>query len=351
MKKKNKIVAVLEIAIVLCSVFLVATLPGAGIAADKNQEMQKVSASEVTTASENDFILEIYGNANEDDCIDMRDYTYTARIICWLEDETTFADANYDGRISVADMTQIGLIILERESELTIVDSSDRIVTVAKPVERIITVSCYSNEVLRTLNVEDKIVAVGDYIVSSPVFFGDLSDLPSVGSAEDPDYELILSLEPDLVVMYWSDYYGGSLDQLESLGLTAICVDTGDPMHVCEDFGMRYVEEIKKFGYIFDKENEAEEYLDWYAGYVDKIKSRTEGLSEEDKPWGYTGSLDTPFGFDVYTFTGESGWQWIFEIAGVRNVAAEMTPSELAWVYVNPEWVLEQNPDIRLVAN
>ena len=121
--------ALLEIAIVLCSMFLVA-LPATGIIAEQNQEMQEVTASEVTAALEDDFILEIYGNANEDDCIDMRDYTYTARIICWLEDETTFADANYDGRISVADMTQIGLIILERESELTIVDSADRTVTV-----------------------------------------------------------------------------------------------------------------------------------------------------------------------------------------------------------------------------
>ncbi|MCK4736077.1 MAG: hypothetical protein KAT65_26720, partial [Methanophagales archaeon] len=81
MKTKNKMLAMLEIAIVLCSVFLVA-LPC--IAADQKQETQKVSASEVTTtASEDDFVLEIYGNANEDECIDMRDYTYAARIICW----------------------------------------------------------------------------------------------------------------------------------------------------------------------------------------------------------------------------------------------------------------------------
>jgi len=32
-----------------------------------------------------DFVLGIYGNANEDDTIDMRDFTYTARIICWTQ--------------------------------------------------------------------------------------------------------------------------------------------------------------------------------------------------------------------------------------------------------------------------
>ena len=55
--------ALLEIAVVLCSVFLVA-LPA--IAAGPNQEMQKVSPNTITTASEDDYVLDIYGNANED---------------------------------------------------------------------------------------------------------------------------------------------------------------------------------------------------------------------------------------------------------------------------------------------
>ncbi|MCK4732556.1 MAG: hypothetical protein KAT65_08860, partial [Methanophagales archaeon] len=72
---KRKTLALLEIAIVLCSVLLV-TLPG--IAAD--QTAQKASASEITTASEDDYVLDIYGNANEDDTIDMRDLTYVKLI-------------------------------------------------------------------------------------------------------------------------------------------------------------------------------------------------------------------------------------------------------------------------------
>jgi hypothetical protein len=75
----------LLIAIVLCVLFLVA-LPGIGIA-----------------AAQADETLDIYGNANEDDTIDMRDFTYTARMILWLEDETTLADANFDGDVNVLD--------------------------------------------------------------------------------------------------------------------------------------------------------------------------------------------------------------------------------------------------------
>ncbi|MCK4736370.1 MAG: hypothetical protein KAT65_28210, partial [Methanophagales archaeon] len=63
MKTKNKVIALLEIAVVLCSVFLVA-LPAIG--AEQNQGMQKASANTITTASEDDYVLGVYGNANED---------------------------------------------------------------------------------------------------------------------------------------------------------------------------------------------------------------------------------------------------------------------------------------------
>ncbi|RLG32478.1 hypothetical protein DRN97_07275, partial [Methanosarcinales archaeon] len=102
MKTKNKTLALLEIAVVLYLLFLVA-LPA--IAAE--QTTHEVGAI-TTTASGDDYVLGIYGNANEDGTIDMRDFTYTARIILWLEDETDLADANYDGEVNVLDMTQIG---------------------------------------------------------------------------------------------------------------------------------------------------------------------------------------------------------------------------------------------------
>ena len=70
MKIKNKVIAITEKAIVLCSL-LVVTLPVIAI----EQFAQEVSASEVTTASEDDYTLGVYGNANEDDTIDMRDTT------------------------------------------------------------------------------------------------------------------------------------------------------------------------------------------------------------------------------------------------------------------------------------
>ena len=52
-----------ELAIVLCSVFLVA-LPAAGISADQNQALQQVNASGVTKASEEYDAYQAYGSGH-----------------------------------------------------------------------------------------------------------------------------------------------------------------------------------------------------------------------------------------------------------------------------------------------
>ena len=343
MKTKNEILAMLEIAIVLCSVFLVATL--SGVAAD--QTAPKVGAREITAASEDDFILEIYGNANEDECIDMRDYTYAARIICWLEDETTFADANYDGRISVADMTQTGLIILGREGELTLVDSADRIVTVKKPVERIVIATTSNGEAIQILRATDKVVGVADHgTLQSPICFPELSQLPSFGPWFHGvvDYEAILALNPDVVLIYsWEGYATMFSEDLPDT-ITVIGFD------FIMDETMR--EEFEKLGYILGKRAEAKEFIDFYESYVDTMKKRTKGLSEDEKPRVY-------FNFGSYMFYltisgDEPCYQPLFDMAGGINIAADLT--EDTWggwwgtggLYpeVDAEWLLAQNPDI-----
>ncbi len=56
----------------------------------------------------------LFGDANTDTTIDMRDVTKIARMICWLDPETESADANQDDNINVGDITYTELIILER---------------------------------------------------------------------------------------------------------------------------------------------------------------------------------------------------------------------------------------------
>jgi iron complex transport system substrate-binding protein len=330
MKTKNRIVALIEIAIVLCSVFLVSALPA--IAAE--QTMQKASASEVTTASEDDFVLGIYGNANEDDTIDMRDLTYEKLIFFGKKPETELADAKYDGKINPLDFIQIKLIIVGKEKELTIVDSVDRTVTIYKPVERIVGLG-QTAEAIKILKAEDKMVGVTNRIVGWAVLFPELSKLPSVGTRFIPDYEKIIELEPDIVI--WTAYAQAPEleEKLEPAGIPVVRLYFCDPATI--------IEEIRKLEYILDRK-EANEFIDWYNGYIDDIKHRTDTLSEDDKPRVYFEML-----VSVYqTFTRDYGPDTQITIAGGRNIAADLgNPGN---VIVDKEWVVEQNPEVIIKA-
>ena len=317
MKTKNKLLAMVEITVVLCSMFLVA-LP--------------VISAGVTTASEDDYVLDIYGNANEDDTIDMRDVTYTKLVIFGKKPETELADAYYDGEVDVLDVVQIKLIILGRESELTVVDSGDRTVTVKKPVERVITLTSYPAEAIRMFGEKDKIVAVSGSIKEYDVYFPEISELPSVGDYPfDP--EAILGFEPDLVIdMVFCVKYAGYADKLpESIAVLGLDFYKPDV----------FVEELTKLGYVLNSKDSVDEYFStFHDKYIDLIKARTEELSEDERPKVY---VESSFG-DYQPYGEGSGHQKYIEIAGGRNIFADMPL--LGSTEVDPEEVVIRNPDI-----
>ena len=332
MKTKTKMMALLEISIVLCLMFLVATLPA--IAAEQNQEMQKESASTITTASE-DEILEIYGNANEDDTIDMRDMTYVKLIFFGKKPETKLADAKYDGKINPLDFIQIKLIIVGKEKELTLVDSRERIVTVKKPIKRIVLTLRPNLEALRTLKVsKDMIIGISIDIKEYASYYPEFSesDLPTVGAEfRGIDVEKILELNPDVVLAHGG--HGHTpwpfVQQLETAGMTVLCFKS----HIPE----LYPEEIEKLGYVFDRESETEEFLDFYEDFLNSIKDKTKDIPEEDKPKVYCELAQ----FGKYQICDRKCDGYLITMAGGKNIF----PIE-PWGKVDPEAVIERNPDI-----
>ncbi|MCW3129193.1 MAG: ABC transporter substrate-binding protein [Methanophagales archaeon] len=286
-------------------------------------------------ASEDDYILDIYGNANEDDTIDMRDFTYTARIILWLEDETDLADANYDGEVNVLDMTQIGLIILGRESELTIVDSVDRIVTVKKPVKTTVVLTYPVAEAIKIVKAEKKVVGVSRDIAKRTVFFPELSKLPSAGEASSPGVEKIIELSPDIVC---TGRLLGVADGLEEKLPDNIALARWDMGRL-----EMMTTNVRKLGYIFDMEEEAEQFCEFYQEYIDEtIKERVDKIPDADKQRVYVEHIK-----DYYAFcTGSAGHE-VCVAAGGINIAADLPRvSERPIVEVDKEWLVDQDPQV-----
>ena len=105
-----------------------------------------------------------------------------------------------------------------------------------------------------------------------------------------------------------------------------------------------FTKNVRKYGYIFDKREDAEEYINWHNGWINLIADRTEGLSEDEKPlvlssfyWihppvttMYISGRNTPDGM-------------LIPLTGGRNIGEELVPQ---WPVVDLEWIVYRNPDI-----
>lgn len=117
----------------------------------------------------------------------------------------------------------------------TVRDGFGEDVTLCTPINRIVSPWCTNNELLKVLGASDKIVAIDSSMTGvSTGLFPELKDLPDCGGWNEPDFETILSLRPDLYIPWLvttaseEDRYGITRKRLleERLpGIPILCLD------------------------------------------------------------------------------------------------------------------------------
>lgn len=283
------------------------------------------------SAAETDFTLGIYGNANMDQTIDESDIAYVEGIISGTKESMDLADANYDGRVDELDLDQIRKIIAGTEENLTIVDSYKRVATIKRPVERIVAISLYINEVLRMFGDLDKVVAIQDNTKKQYVFFPQGAEIPSIGGYP-PNPEAIFKYQPDLLLgatSWTKELYDKLPGNTSVVGLDFM-----------SHTPFSFAEETTKLGYILNRRDEVKDYLENFQyNYISAITAKTGGLSDEEKPKVY---VESSFGnYKAYGGNG-SGAQTYLDMAGGINIF-EDSP---LYFEADPEAVITSNPDI-----
>ena len=301
----------------------------------------------------------IYGNANEDEVLDMRDVTYIKLVIFGKKPATALADANYDGKISMLDLGQTKLIILGKEKRLTLVDQADRVVTVPRPIERVVSCPPDPTKILIALGECDKLVGVIQSgktctcyrsaedapVCVAEVCGGRLFELPEIERAGcgcgGP--EIIVSLHPDMIFDRSS-----TADVIQG--------KTGIPVVVISSSGHNLEEMYKAIeatGLILEREKEAEELISFIEEKIDKLSTVTSEIPDSDKPKVYfatRGADPTAYAGGVTrTITRYEP----LDVAGGINVAKDVLPQSpgSTSVEVSKEQIIKWNPDIIIIAH
>ncbi|WP_457572230.1 ABC transporter substrate-binding protein [Desulfovulcanus sp.] len=210
----------------------------------------------------------------------------------------------------------------------TIIDARGRTIQISLPIRRVVVLNSNALEVMQILRAEDLVVGVSDYIHQKPQLWSKFQDRPVVGHWNEPDYELIATLRPDLVLCY-GRFPGLETEQkLEPLGIQVLRLDFYKTSILPR--------EVEILGDLLGRQKQAKTFLQWHAQklvHIEKLRRKMLPV-----PRVYVES------FSDYQVMGPgSGGYELSIFAGARNIASVLSTS---FSRITPEWVLSKNPDI-----
>lgn len=305
------------------------------------QSTSNLHSGNQTTLS---LTLEIYGNVNLDDKIDEKDLDYVNKIIAGTANNTKFADANKDGIIDEKDFEQINAIIEGKATQIHMLDGNGKDTMISLPANRIVLEYIQNAELIRVLELEDKVVGV-DYcvdVLKSFYFPENSGNIQSVGQMYTPDYEVVLNLAPDILLTFSSD----TTEKASKLpGVDVVFLGLYYP-NVTAPEDSKFIQGILKAGYIFNKVPQATKYANWLLELTSNISEKTSTLTENQQKTVLITNYPYATSSTIKAYATVDTLGQVCILAGGSNVAKEL-PSYLSAssVNVDAEWVLEKNPE------
>jgi iron complex transport system substrate-binding protein len=205
-------------------------------------------------------------------------------------------------------------------------DALGESVEVRLPVKRLVVLTSDALEVVRAIKAQDLVVGINTGITKNPLFWPGLKDRPVVGKWSEPDYEMIASLNPDMVISY-ARYPGAEMERkLTPLGIKVFRLDFYKLSSLSK--------EVETLGRILGKEEEARQLIDWYQEKLELIEMGSKKFG--DLPDVYIES------YTEYHTTGPgSGGHEMCVLAGGHNIGSGFS---IPYPEITPEWVLANNP-------
>lgn len=229
--------------------------------------------------------------------------------------------------------------ISREKSTVTVQDSAGRYVEVPYPVERIVVLWDNPAEELRSLGAIDRIVGI-DTETRKKVdsgFFPELANVPVVGTWDEPDYEKIAELKPDVVIMLSSypPLPGDVQKKLEPFGIAVVGLDFY--MVDC------WEREVRTLGFMLGEDGKADEYIRFFTDEWAAVKERTKDIPDGEKKKVYFEGLDS-----CLTYGGaDYGCGIPGMVRAARGIDLFLEISAYSFE-VDPEEISLRNPDVIL---
>ncbi|NLU47104.1 MAG: iron ABC transporter substrate-binding protein [Syntrophomonadaceae bacterium] len=238
---------------------------------------------------------------------------------------------------------------LDENVGITITDMANRTVTIKGPVERAVAIGPGALRLYTYINGTDKLVGVEQIEVDSAVgrpynlAHPELADLPVIGQGGPqnvPDPEKILAVSPDVIF----STYGEELADIDNLqaqtGIPVVELSYGE----VAVFDPAVYDSLKLIGQIMNKEQRAQEVVDYMLGCHADLNRRTQDIPEQDKPRVYIGALGSRGSHGIESTRGNNT---LLNAINAVNVADET--GRTGSFMIDKEKLLAWDPDILII--
>ncbi len=221
---------------------------------------------------------------------------------------------------SAAEIPANQTVLEKTDDSITIVDQMGRTVTVPLPVERIMASDYRLMDILLSIGARDMFIGVDKNFIDRMFYFG--LDTPAVSvHGHDINYEYILKLDPDLVIVK----PGTNAEEISNKLL-------GVPVIVVSFDKQDVIPAIEMLGEVLDKEDKANKLIEWINKYDNIVEDRVKNIDPKDMPTFFYGSVR---GWNAYKLNAADG-------CGGINIASDLPGSSTE---VSPEWLIAEDPD------
>ena len=152
-------------------------------------------------------------------------------------------------------------------STVSAVDDEGRMITLASPARRIISLAPHVTELLFAAGAGDRIVATTRFSDYPPAAL----DIPRIGDSFVIDAERVLALKPDLIVVWLHGNSEGQIEQMRKLGIPVFSSEPRRLAHIGST--------LRRFGTLTGNEAAAETAAQAFERNVAALRERYRGRS------------------------------------------------------------------------
>ncbi|WP_066301763.1 ABC transporter substrate-binding protein [Bacillus sp. FJAT-29937] len=214
------------------------------------------------------------------------------------------------------------------EFPVTIKDALDNEVVIESKPEKIVSLLPSNTEIAFGLGLDKEVVGVSDF----DNYPAEAAEKEKIGGMEF-NIEKVISLSPNLVLAHESSAHNveAGLQQLRDAGITVLIVNNA------ANFDDVF-KSINMIGTAAGKKEEAETLVESMKAKLEEIKEKAEAIKDEDRKKVFVEVSPAP---EIYAVGANTFMDEMLKMIHADNVVTEE-----GWPKMDPEAVIERNPDV-----